>query len=99
MGNVMNKITKTNKVRSKIRPDFYSFSIETRYNNLKIPFFFFFFCSGLIVSSSLDFWSLSHGTTFKLVKEQPNEVFAHSAPSFERGNTRNNIRWQLNIGE
>ena len=36
MSNVMNKITKTSKVRSKIRPDLYSFSIETRNNNLKI---------------------------------------------------------------
>ena len=35
----MNKITKTNKVRSKIRPDLYSFSIGTRYKTLKItPF-------------------------------------------------------------
>ena len=39
MSNVTNKITKTNKVRSKIRPDLYSFSIGTRYNNLKITFF------------------------------------------------------------
>ena len=72
----MTKITKTNKVRSEIRPDLYSFSIETRYNNLKISFFFL-----VPVWSFFPIWTSEACSrphlqmSFKWVKEQPNEIF------------------------